>query len=552
MTDKSDAMSKPQIPDHVEDVDVESNHDEIEITKSKLNVSGTVQLTAGKTVYIPTPTSDPQDPLNMTQWQKGMVIVIISLFSTIGLSLVSGFGGLLGFYIPDYSAVGKTYADISSLLTYPTLTMGLGNLIGMPLAIAVGRRSVLLAASVIMLVSACMCAVADNFDFHRGGRMLLGIAAGQSEALVPMITQEICFLHERANFLMIQQAVQTIATAVLVLFASPIAGAITPRWWYGLGACLSGLVLILGILFVPETKYYRPASSYQESSGLGEDEDNKNSEISDGKYFDICTERPDIDTLAFEPRTWRSNLRLWVGKPEWRKGFDTLVQSFGLLLFPNVLWALCLNGLTLGVNVAIGTTYGTIVTSPPYNWPQSSASYVNCGTIITSLIALPVFGAGSDKLIKSFAKKRNGIHEPEVRILPLIFPIIVGVFTAVLYGQGASKPHDYHWFTYVWAVAAYYFTFIGANIVAITYLLDSYPQRASPLLIIICAFRGIISFGVSYGITPFIESQGYEGAFGIFAALTGIFGLLGVPVYFWGKKIRHVTGQYAIDKDKSA
>lgn len=59
----------------------------------------------------------------------------------------------------------------------------------MPLAIAVGRRSVLLAASVIMLVSACMCAVADNFDFHRGGRMLLGIAAGQSEALVPMITQ---------------------------------------------------------------------------------------------------------------------------------------------------------------------------------------------------------------------------------------------------------------------------------------------------------------------------------------------------------------------------
>lgn len=60
MTDKSDAMSKPQIPDHVEDVDVESNHDEIEITKSKLNVSGTVQLTAGKTVYIPTPTSDPQ------------------------------------------------------------------------------------------------------------------------------------------------------------------------------------------------------------------------------------------------------------------------------------------------------------------------------------------------------------------------------------------------------------------------------------------------------------------------------------------------------------
>lgn len=43
--------------------------------------------------------------------------------STIGLALVSGFGGLLGFYIPDYAAAGKTYADITALMTFPTLTM---------------------------------------------------------------------------------------------------------------------------------------------------------------------------------------------------------------------------------------------------------------------------------------------------------------------------------------------------------------------------------------------------------------------------------------------
>lgn len=210
---------------------------------------------------------------------------------------------------------------------------------------------------------------------------------------------------------------------------------------------------------------------------------------------------------------------------------------------------MALNGLTIGVNIAIGTTYGNIVTAPPYNWPQTSASYVNCGQIVTSLIALPVFGYGSDKLISWFANRRNGIHEPEIRLLPLIFPIIVGVFTAVIYGQGAAHPESYHWFTYVWGVAAYYFTFVGANIVAITYVLDSYPQRASASLIIICAFRGIISFGVSYGITPFIERNGYDGAFATFGGLTGAFGLLGVVVFVWGKKIREVTGVYAVDKE---
>lgn len=45
------------------------------------------------------------------------------LVSTIGMSLVSGFGGLLTFYIPEYAAVGKDYADITALMTYPTLFM---------------------------------------------------------------------------------------------------------------------------------------------------------------------------------------------------------------------------------------------------------------------------------------------------------------------------------------------------------------------------------------------------------------------------------------------
>lgn len=70
-----------------------------------------------------------------------------------------------------------------------TQSRGIGNLIGMPLAIAVGRRIVLLVATVVMVVGAILCAFATNFDWHLGARMLIGLAAGQSEALIPMITQ---------------------------------------------------------------------------------------------------------------------------------------------------------------------------------------------------------------------------------------------------------------------------------------------------------------------------------------------------------------------------
>ncbi|KAI9035857.1 putative MFS transporter [Aspergillus affinis] len=517
--------------------------------KQNRKIMGTVKLTEGAIVYIPTPTADPRDPLNMPNWQKTIILIVISVFSTLGLALVSGFGGLLGFYIPGYEAIGKGYDEITHLMTYPTLFMGIGNLIGMPLAIGIGRRIVLLGSTVVLVIGAILCATAKSFEWHLASRMVVGLAAGQSEALVPMITQEIFFLHERSKALMGQQAIQVSLTSVWVLFAGPIAEAITPEWWYGLGAALAGLLLVVAFLFLPETKYDRSLESYHGDTSPSDDA-RKNSvgsvhkADSDGN----CTERPPLDTTRYAPRTFKSDLRLWVGKPEWIKVWEVLRQTFELLLFPNVLWALLLNGITIGTNIAISTTYSTIVSSPPYNWPDSSASYVNCGQIVVAIAALPLLGHGSDYLIKYFARRNGGMHEPEIRIIPLIIPIIVGVFTSAIYGVAAANPYQYHWFIYVWTIAAYYFCFVGANIVAITYLLDSYPARAGPLLVIICAFRGIISFGTSYGTAPFVALHGYDGTFGTFAALTGFLGVLGIPVYIWGKKIRQFTGRFAKDK----
>ncbi|KAJ5633503.1 hypothetical protein N7528_001345 [Penicillium herquei] len=525
---------------------IEEGHGQQELNNAP-KVMGTVKLTEDSIVYIPAPTTDPRDPLNMQHWQKAVILVVISIFSTLSLALVSGFGGVISFYIEEYVAAGKSTAQISQLMTYPTLFMGIGNLIGMPAAIAIGRRIVILTSTLILIVGAVLCATAKSYEWHLGARMLLGLCAGQSEALVPMITQEIFFLHERSRGLMLQQAIQVSLTTVWVLFASPIAGAITPEGWYALGAGLAGLEFFVAIFLLPETKYTRELNAFQESGSddsltnqvdLEADQPVKSTVM-------VCKEKPPLDFVNYEARTWRSDMRLWIGTPEWHKAAIVLQQTFELLLFPNVFWALCLNGLTIGVNIAIGTTYGDILTGSPYNWPDSSTSYVNCGQIVVAIIGLPLLGHGSDALCRWRARRNGGMHEPETRIILLFFPIIVGTFTAVLYGQGAAHPFHYHWFTYVWGVAAYYFAFIGANIVAITYLLDSYPARAGPLLVIICAFRGFISFGTSYGTTSFVSNNGYDGAFGVFGGLTGFFGLLGLPIYIWGKKIRQLTGRFA-------
>ncbi|KAE8362251.1 major facilitator superfamily domain-containing protein [Aspergillus caelatus] len=533
---------------HVEDIEAVSTGEMK--SHQATRVMGTVKLTEGSIVYIPTPTADPQDPLNLSMLRKITILVVISIFSCLGLSLVSGFGGLLGFYIPKYEAAGVSYNGITYLMTYPTLFMGIGNLIGMPLAIGVGRRVVMLVSTAILAVGAILCATAKTYEWHFGARILVGLAAGQSESIVPMISQEIFFLHERSKALMGQQAIQVCLTTVWVLFASPIAEAITPQWWYGLGAVLAGALCVLTFFLLPETKYERSLSAYQEESSSGDEMPMEG--FNDGKpnhpETAACTERPELDFVNYTPRTFKSDLRLWIGKPEWFKIWEVLRQTAELLLFPNVLWALLLNGLVIGVNVAIGTTYSTILSGAPYNWPNSSASYINCGQILVAVVALPLLGHGSDWLVKFRAKRNNGLHEPETRLIPLILPAVVGTFTSSLYGEGAAHPYDYHWFVYAWAVAAYYFCFVGVNIVTITYLLDSYPARAGPILVIVCAFRGIISFGTSYGTAPFVDLHGYDGTFNTFAALTGFLGLMGLPIYIWGKRIRAFTGRFAKDK----
>lgn len=70
------------------------------------------------------------------------------------------------------------------------------------------------------------------------------------------------------------------------------------------------------------------------------------------------------------------------------------------------------------------------------------------------------------------------------------------------------------------------------------------------MLVVICALRGFISFGTSYGVADFIASSGYDGSFGTYAGLTALLGLVGIPIYVWGKTIRAFTGRWAV-KERS-
>lgn len=78
---------------------------------------------------------------------------------------------------------------ISGLITYPSLLVGLGNIVSMPLVLSIGRRPVYLASNLVLLIALILCATSKSFEWHFAARCIVAFAAAQSEATVPLIIQ---------------------------------------------------------------------------------------------------------------------------------------------------------------------------------------------------------------------------------------------------------------------------------------------------------------------------------------------------------------------------
>ncbi|KAF8860911.1 hypothetical protein BDZ45DRAFT_724213 [Acephala macrosclerotiorum] len=232
------------------------------------------------------------------------------------------------------------------------------------------------------------------------GEDVLGLAAGQNEALTLMMIQ------------------------------------------YGFYAITTFIVFIISFLMVPETKYDRPIAAYE---GLSEESTTLEGKPKLVTNLDRITTKSvrGLDTVNFKPRIFVSDLRLVVRKPDWKEAALCYKHMVQLFLFPNIFWVVMMNGVLLGINIAIGTTYGNILLAKPYSWASSSR-----------------LGG------QAYVERNGGVHEPEFRLIPLIIPTILGIVARVVFGQAGSYPYKFHWFAIIFGYCAQFFSFAGASIVS--------------------------------------------------------------------------------------
>jgi hypothetical protein len=310
--------------------------------------------------------------------------------------------------------------------------------------------------------------------------------------------QEIHFLHERGRKLAWFIFIQNVSNCVFFITSTYMTSAWGWRWWYGFFTIFSGVILAFSYVFVSETEFDRPSDA---STGQVHLDFNDKGELEDGgnvhKLVQVTTRHGTVlEPERYGARTWKRDLRLINIKPRWHLVLPHYKHIAQGLCIPTIFWLLIVNGAWLGMYVFTAGTFATILVPPPYGFAFNSLGYVQAGQIVCFMIFLPLAGYGSDWLIKRLSMRNDGVFKPEYRLIGLALPAVVGVISAVVYGQAAQRPAEWHWSAIVVPYNAVNFAFNCVNLVGITYAVESFPQRAASLLVVICAGRGIISFGL--------------------------------------------------------
>jgi len=71
--------------------------------------------------------------------------------------------------------------------------------------------------------------------------------------------------------------------------------------------------------------------------------------------------------IAHAPRTWQSDLALFQGAPEWRKGYNAFLDTMHTFFYPQILFITCLNSAMMAGTFAAGYNVAAPLLTKPWS-----------------------------------------------------------------------------------------------------------------------------------------------------------------------------------------
>ncbi|KAF1808393.1 MFS general substrate transporter [Eremomyces bilateralis CBS 781.70] len=458
----------------------------------------------GKTVLIPQPSNDPEDPLNWS-WTKKHAVFLALIPGCLLTDWVITWGATL--FEQQAMDWHMKVPDVANSISGAIFMQGPGGLLAVPLCQRYGRFPVLFWSQFLTLVCSIGAALAHNYAGFTACRTLQGFFGAPPQVIGLSIIHDMFFFHERARKVNIWAF-----SFLLGPYLGPfISGFIAEKlWWRDNFAVLCGFYgfsVLTIILLGDETLYDRNAERKPRQKGiLGR--------------LSLLT-----GVTGFQERDPRPTL--WT----------VLKDIFGLLLRPYLLlptfgFVTFLTMWTIG----IVSTITQFVAPPPYRFSHASVGLLFFAPMIGTLCAELWGHWFNDFLCQRYIRTHGGKYVPENRLWAVYPAWLIGIIGLIVFGQ--TLQHNLHWIGVAIGWGLNCFSTLGTTTAISAYILDVFPQHSALASAWICAFRTVGGFTVVYFQLKWVNLNGPGVAFGCQAAIVaGVVASIVVTQVF-GKKWR--------------
>ena len=500
-------------------------------------------------VLVPQPSKDPEDPLNWGKWRKRLTFFWACWYVFFASGPSSALAPAMLIMEQDLNI---SLADLNAGNGYLYLFYGLGCLFWQPVAMAYGRRFVLI---VSLLLGGVVCNiwlvhVTNSTGLYYANRILMGFFLAPVETLVETVVTDIFFAHERGFYL----AFYVFFLGSSSTFCPMAAGFVTSsqgwRWipyWF---AIFSAVGAVGCFFMLEETMYHRATNEVDVNEALGVntvvgDTEKSVSVLVDSKNNVSVEEGSASEDGSYHIKTYLERLALFNRKHMRPDLFlPSLFNPFIILYkFPPVIFGGFTVASSLMTYMMESGTIAAVLTTPPYNFTTVDISALYVGPTIGVTAVCFAGGWLSDKICLYLARKNQGLREPEYRLYVGLICVVLSPFGIWLWGLGAY--YQISWVGLAFAYSISTFTIMMGAAVSYVYVLDCYKEMGGYAIVSVILIRNIVAFTFGYAVTPWITAQGMKNTYLVVGVLALVFwAVCGVMILF-GKRLRASTaGSY--------
>ncbi|CDK29494.1 unnamed protein product [Kuraishia capsulata CBS 1993] len=485
-------------------------------------------------VLVPTPTDDPDDPLNWSFRRKMLCMFCLILYN---LAIGIPASAIYSVLTPIIENTNLTLSNLNNGTGVMFLFFGWGCLLWQPMAQQYGKRPVYIFSVFVYIFLMVWAPYTTSSGEWIASKLLQGFFGAPAESLGEITIADIWFEHERGRWMSVYALSLFVSNSIAPLVAGFISDGQSWKWVCFWCSIFDAAAVIFLFFFFEETNYIRqhisPDDEIEEApmekqAGIVTVEQSDSNPEPVKRFIDMTKPKKTyMQKLKFfdKPRPFVIHKLMW--------------RSLTMFRFPGVCWAGFYYGLSVVWNNILNGTSSTVLSAAPYNFSASMVGLTYIAPIVGNVIFTYCSGNLGDRLRLYIARRRNGISEPEDRLWTAIIYLMVCPGGFILWGVGA------------WAGIPWIGIVIGMGIVSgsgimgchcgVNYVLESYGELGSCALVPVIIIRNTMSFGVSWGITPWFENQGLKKMYiaACFISLAGIATF--IPMLYYGKKTRVAT-----------